>query len=418
MLTSYCFFSRVLNKKIQSNHLIIGMGLLLFLPSAVLFTLFENEFVNLSVFFLINFAFAIICFDCSFKFSVIYSILLDATMFLTEIITIYCLSFFLKIPINLYKSDTHMLIIIVLICKTLYFVCSQFLCLIVKKSSRKSDKSKHYLPLFIFPVITIITAVVFLLISLTTGIKNIYKIVIAIICTIYFLACIFIFIYYQRLLENEDKVNELVAEKRYFKLNSTYMNLLQSQNDELQILFHDTKHHYAALSSMENIEDVRAYVAKIYPELESKNNIAISKNKMLDLILNKYIVICKKNNIQFNIEVKTSSLDYIDDTELSVIINNILDNAVEAAMKSKKKQIDFSLRNINNMDLLSVINSCDVPPKYDDGKLITSKFDSNNHGFGTRIISRHAQKNNGKYEWFYNESEQKFHSTILFQKSH
>lgn len=417
MLTSYCFFLSVFDKKIKSNYLIMGIGLLLFLPSAVVFSLFENEFINLSVFFIINLSFALICFKCSLKLSVIYSILLDATMCLTEFITIYCLSYFLKIPMNLYKSDTHMLIIVVLICKSLYFICSQLFCIIIKKTNNKSTDSKHYLPLFIFPIITIVTSVVFLLISLETEIRSIFKITIAVICNVYFLACVFIFIYYQKLLENEAKVNELVSERRYFELNNTYMDLLQNQNDELQILFHDTKHHYMALNGMDNIEDVKAYIAKIYPELENKNNIAVSKNKMLDLILNKYIVICEKNNIKFNYEVKTSSLDYIDDTELSVIINNILDNAVESAMKSKEKQIDFSLRNINNMDLLSVINSCDTPPDHDDDKLITTKFDPNNHGFGTRIIKRHVQKNNGKYEWSYDENEHKFHSTILFQKT-
>ena len=147
---------------------------------------------------------------------------------------------------------------------------------------------------------------------------------------------------------------------------------------------------------------MKSYIAKIYPELEAKNIIKVSNNKMLDLIISKYIVDCKNNNIKFDYEVKTANLDYIDDAELSILLNNILDNAVEAAKNSSERYIEFSLRHIkNNMDLLSVINSCDISP----------------NGFGTKIIKKHAKKNNGKYEWFYDDTEHRFHLTILFQKN-
>ena len=138
---------------------------------------------------------------------------------------------------------------------------------------------------------------------------------------------------------------------------------------------------------------------------------------MLDLIISKYIVACKNNNIKFDYEVKTANLEYIDDAELSILFNNILDNAVEAAKISNEKYIEFSLRHINNMDLLSVVNSCDNPPKHYNRQLITTKFDTNNHGFGTKIIKKHAKKNNGKYEWSYDDKEHKFHLTILFQRN-
>ena len=68
------------------------------------------------------------------------------------------------------------------------------------------------------------------------------------------------------------------------------------------------------------------------------------------------------------------------------------------------------------MDLLNVVNSCDFPPKHTGKQLLTTKFDKSNHGFGTKIIKKYAKKNNGKYEWSYNDTEHKFHLTILFLK--
>lgn len=416
MLTSFCFFLRIYGKKLKSNFLILFIGLLLFIPSSFVFNIFGNEIINLLIFFAINAAFAWICFDISLRNAAIQSAILDTLMFSTEIITIFLVTSIFNIPTNQYKDDIHLAIILSLICKLLYFILSQLLALIIIKIGHRNNKIKQFLPLFIFPIITIASCVIFLFTALKTDVSPSYKISTTVVCFLYIFASIFMFIYYQTLANKDEKINELESEKRLYNLNSTYLEILQHQNDELQMLFHDTKHHYLALSSFENIEEIKEYISRIYPEIESKNAIKISSNKMLDLILNKYIVLCKQKNIKFDYEVQTANLDYIDDAELSIILNNILDNAVEAAVKSREKQIEFSLRHINNMDLLSVANSCDYSPKHHNGQLITTKFDTGNHGFGTKIIKKHAKNNNGKYEWFYDENEHRFHLTILFQR--
>lgn len=417
MLTSFCFFSRIYEKKQKSNLIILLIGLLLFIPSSFVFNLFENEIINLTVFFVVNAAYALICFDISFKNAAVQSVILDTLMFSTEIVTIFLLSAIFNLPTNQYKSDVHLLIIVVSICKLLYFILSQLLAFIIIKIGHKSNSSiKQFLPLFIFPVLTIASCIVFLFTALKTEVSLSYKIAIAVICILYIFSSVFIFIYYQLLANKEEKISELEAEKRLYNLNNTYLEILQHQNNELQMIFHDTKNHYTALSNFDNIEDVKAYISKIYPELEEKNIIKISNNKMLDLIISKYIVACKNNNIRFDYEVKTANLDYIDDAELSILLNNILDNAFEAAKTSSERYIEFSLRHINNMDMLSIVNSCDTPPKHINRQLLTTKFDTSNHGFGTKIIKKHAKKNNGKYEWFYDDKEHRFHLTILFQK--
>lgn len=419
MLTSFCFFSRIYEKKLKSNLWILCIGLLFFIPSSIIFNIIGNEIINLTVFFLINFAYSLICFKISVKNAAILSIILDTIMFSTEIITIFLLSLVLHIPINQYKNDVHTFIIIIAICKLAHFILSQLLAVVIAKvGNKKTGNLKQFIPLFIFPALTIASSTAFLYIALKTEVTNFYKIATTCICIFYIFASIFIFIYYQLLANKEEKINELESEKRMYSLNQNYLEILQHQNNELQMMFHDTKHHYMALSNFDNIDDVKTYIAKIYPELEAKNIIKITNNKMLDLIISKYIVACKSNRIKFDCEVKTANLDYIDDSELSILLNNILDNAVEAAKNSSEKYIEFSLRHINNnMDLLSVINSCDSPPKEDNGHLITTKFDTNSHGFGTKIIKKHAKKNNGKYEWFYDDTEHRFHLTILFQRN-
>ena len=415
MLISFCFFSRIYERK-KNVGITILIGLLLYMPGAVVCNLFQNEIVNTLLFFLINFVYGFICFDTSVKNAAIQSVMLDTLMMASECVTVFIFSVKLDFYPDDHKKNLYPLIIYALISKLAYFILSQLLTLIVIKTGNKNNNTRHFLPLFIFPVLSIATCVLFALMSYQTEMSPAHKMFFSAICVLYIFASVFVFIYYQILADKEKKINELESEKRLFNLNSAYMEILQHQNNELQMVFHDTKNHYATLNNFDNIDDVRAYISKIYPQIEGKNVIKISSNKMLDLIISKYIVLCKKDNIKFAYEVKTASLDYIDDAELSVILNNILDNAVEAAKQSQDRCIEFSLRHINNMDLLSVVNSCDNPPKHQNRKLITTKVDTNNHGLGSRIIEKHAKLNNGKYEWFYDDAEHRFHLTILFQR--
>lgn len=413
MLVSFCFFSRIYERKKKIGFILL-IGLLLFIPSSYIFSLFENEIINLLVFFSINVAYSLICYDISFKNSVIQSIILDVLMYSTEIITIFLLSIAFNIPINLYKNDIHQLIIVALICKLLYLILSQLVSIIIIKLGHKNDNVKQFLPLFIFPILTIASCTVFLYTALQTKVSLFYKIITTAICILYILASVFAFVYYQMLANKEKRIHELESENRMFELNKTYLEILEHQNNELQMHFHDTKNQYMTLSSFDDISEVREYISKIYPDLESKTVVNASSNKIINLILSKYIVLCKNHNIKLSYELQTANLDYIEDSELSIILNNILDNAVESASQSKEKTIELSIRHINNMDLLSVINSCDNPPIIKDNRLITTKRDSKAHGFGTRIIKKHAALNNATYEWFYDEEEKQFHTNLIF----
>jgi len=312
MLTSFCFFSRAYERK-KATGITLLIGLLLFIPASIIFILFENEIINIVLFFIINFIYAYVCFDVSIKTAVIQSIMLDTLMMTTEYVTVFGLSLIADYPSNYHKINLHAFILAALICKSTYFIISQLLGFIIIRTGHKNNSAGHYLPLFIFPVLSIASGVLFLLISYKTELETIYKIVFVIMFVLHIFASVFIFIYYQMFSDNEAKINELESEKRLYNLNKTYMDILKHHNDELQMVFHDTKNHYSALCNFESIDEVRAYISEIYPELEEKNTIRISNNKMIDLIISKYIVLCKENNIKFNYEVKTANLDYIED---------------------------------------------------------------------------------------------------------
>ena len=63
---------------------------------------------------------------------------------------------------------------------------------------------------------------------------------------------------------------------------------------------------------------------------------------MLDLILNKYTTICKNKNIILNIETFSENLSFINDADLSTVLNNLFDNSISESYDAPEG-FDFEL---------------------------------------------------------------------------
>ena len=284
----------------------------------------------------------------------------------------------------------------------------------IKRNELRANKKM--LPLFLYPVISICFTIYFLYLSEKYDISKFETNMYLIILLFDAIMCVIIFMYYGFLEEKDREIKELEKEQQFVELNNSYMQVLEHQNNEMRMMFHDTKNHYNAIANMDNTEEIHSYVDALFDDIQKYQIIKLTNNKMLDLLLSKYKAVCGSKNISFNIEVKTANLDYIDDSDLSILVCNLLDNAVESAEQSAEKSIVFSLRRVNTFDVLNVINSCDTEPEI-IGKIIrTSKKDKSAHGYGIKIISKYAKKNNAEYEWHYDNEAKKFNSTLIFKR--
>ena len=135
---------------------------------------------------------------------------------------------------------------------------------------------------------------------------------------------------------------------------------------------------------------------------------------MLDLIINKYQYICEDNHINFYVSIKTANLSHIEASDLTTLLGNLLDNAVDAAKMSKNRKIDLSLNNVNGIDVLTCVNSCDSKPQTIGNDLRTTKTDIEFHGLGMSSIKRVVKKYHGNFEWSYDEIEKEFTVYIAF----
>lgn len=412
-LITISFCNRVMEKKngyVRNQIIIFSLYVLAF----AIYNIFQNVVLNLSVSLLIYLLTMLIGYKEKFYKEIVYTIYLTIMMYASEAIVIYFLNpKYQAITENNSMSEIQGLLASIAT-KIINFILIQLLALIIRRRDFKNNKK--FFPLFIYPVISFAFTLQYYSLASKYDYTKSETNTFIVISVIDVIMCIAIFMYYGMLDEQNRKLKELEKEQQFVELNNSYMQVLEHQNNEMRMMFHDTKNHYNAIANMDSAEEIHSYVDELFDDIQKYQIIKLTNNKMLDLLLSKYKAVCSSKNICFNIEVKTANLDYIDDSDLSILVCNLLDNAVESAEHSAEKSIVFSLRRVNTFDVLNVINSCDTEPEI-KGKIIkTSKKNKSAHGYGIKIISKYAKKNNAEYEWHYDNEVKKFNSTLIFKR--
>lgn len=165
---------------------------------------------------------------------------------------------------------------------------------------------------------------------------------------------------------------------------------------------HNLKQHFIVLIEMlEDKENKEAsdYLRKLI-DTEVLRNVGISKtgNIVVDSLINAKYCIATKLDIKFEVVVHIPMQLPFHGADISVLLGNILDNAIEAAIKipEENRYIKCFMRYENSVLIITVINAFSGKVlKGKNGKLITNKSDSGNHGIGLESVNKIANKYHG-----------------------
>ncbi|MGN0327385.1 MAG: sensor histidine kinase [Lachnospira sp.] len=199
---------------------------------------------------------------------------------------------------------------------------------------------------------------------------------------------------------------------------SEYYKMLISHDEKQHILIHDIKKHLntiAFLNEQGNSEKINTYIKSIIDSDVLKTPKRLCDNDIMNMLLYQYINKCHELNIQFDIDIRSKTLDNIDDNDCTSLFSNLLDNSFAAASDSTNSYISLSITTVESSKsiLITLINSCDTNPFSSDGKLRTNKKDDKFHGYGLKSIKNTIEKYDGNIEQYYDQNEYLFHTIIL-----
>ncbi len=230
---------------------------------------------------------------------------------------------------------------------------------------------------------------------------------------------VFSFFQHNEQLHSEMTKAQVHSQREYDAIE--YYKMLIQQHENQSILIHDIRKHLNSISLLNEEGDpqkVASYINQIItsPALQKKTHFC--DNQMFNMILSRYARDCQEQGIQFHPDIRSNSLGFVSDEDLTALFCNLLDNSVEAAVKQEDSYIDLSVipREGTPFTLITVINSCRTNPfSPETGQLVTHKKDASRHGYGIKSINRIVAKYNGEIQMYYDKETLTFHTIIALK---
>ncbi len=160
---------------------------------------------------------------------------------------------------------------------------------------------------------------------------------------------------------------------------------------------HDLRHQIAALRNMSSEEQERS-IAELENAVLIYDSFPKSGNKDVDLILAEKSLLAEKHHIVIRSIVDGSRLSFMAVEELYSLLGNALDNAIEATTQEKdveRRIITLHAAARGNLMTIHVENPCEKEPLFMDGLPLTSKPDTDYHGYGMRSMRYLCEKYKG-----------------------
>lgn len=215
-----------------------------------------------------------------------------------------------------------------------------------------------------------------------------------------FLTMIIINTFYFVSLYRNDKEN------KKSELKQSINPLIQELLDEMKASEHEYKNHLNILYCMIQVckEDelrdrAKKYIGNVFENKNLLSNLSYIDNTILKGVLLSKINQAEKNEIicKYKIDSQLEGIA-LDDSELTVVLSNLLNNAIESASKSEKKYIDIFTTYQNGRYIIEVSNSVsnlteDMIPSISKVRFSTK---GTGRGYGLYNINKIVNKYKGK----------------------
>ena len=416
-ITAWSYFEQVFerkgSRKVEIWMFILGYSLLFVLSQ------FKNVLINTIAFLFVNLILLFSNFACKKLIGIIQVAFLTVVMGGTEVLAgnlMSCLSHDFKA----YQYDISVMIPLSVLSCLLYFFVIQIIAKLIKPAKDGTDTSTVFL-LSILPVVSVLITMTIAYISITTRIKPIVGILMAISVIALLMVNILVTVVYNHIqkMYNDRLELELIAQKA--KMDTENYKILENQYENQRVLIHDIRGHMQVMRGLlesKNYDELENYLLDMERDPALQKIARLCDNTVLNVILVHHASICKSLDIDIDFDIRQHSVDFISAHDITAIFDNLLTNAEEAAKNTSEKYIKLSATQQGETGMLiTIINSCDSAPDMDeDGNIKTKKKDKEHHGVGLKSVKQAVQRYHGVSRMYYNDEENRFHSVIHLTK--
>lgn len=203
-----------------------------------------------------------------------------------------------------------------------------------------------------------------------------------------------------RIIKDIDENHKNEMELQQMKMEHTYFSDVNSALEEIRILRHDMRGELAIIHGYNELgqtDKIRQHIEKKLHEMDIQLLPKIDEDNIITSFLNFKLKEARAENI--TVDIKSSLTEeseiYIDKEDICRILNNIINNAIEACKGCDEKYIRLSLNILGNCIIIKSENSFRGEINKEDGKILTIKKDRTKHGYGLKSVKSIAEKYGG-----------------------
>lgn len=193
--------------------------------------------------------------------------------------------------------------------------------------------------------------------------------------------------------DNAITIQKLEGDQKQYQKDSEYIK-------QLEIWKHDMKKHLQLLFSMTDPspdkERIQNYISGIQEGLDHTPAFVDTGNPLFDSIVSANSSGAVSKGIAVQLEMIVPRLDFIDDVDLSSILGNMWENAIESCIRARDCGTDtasiyFRTFVSNNHFAMELANTC-IPHETDE---LQSRKTGPGHGIGLNVIRNLTDKHHG-----------------------
>ena len=207
----------------------------------------------------------------------------------------------------------------------------------------------------------------------------------------------------QKIKKGKEKSDNSLLELRLKSYEQSIADLKVSY-EEIRKLKHDMNHCIQCIYTLvynNKLDEAKEYLSQLVSDkFISSTMLVTTKSEVVNAVLNSKFLQCKQNHIDLRYEI-TGSVENINDIDISILLGNLLDNAIEACMKlNENRRIDLKIFNEKNYLVLIINNRINNSVLKKNPLLKTSKKDKILHGMGISSIKDIVKAYNGIIQIF------------------
>lgn len=222
-------------------------------------------------------------------------------------------------------------------------------------------------------------------------------------------------------LEHEsEKINQYKNANAQLELQQKHYKEMLEKNHEVRGLWHDMNNHLITLEYLiknHASDEIENYLRQFHELLQNSADLNRSGNHVVDALLNYKIKVAADHQINFVHYIAIPEKLKINSIDLSIILGNLLDNAIEGCMRdcrrNQEKIIKFNMYYKRESLLIDIENTVDEKTIQKSGNNIVSskRNDADHYGYGISNVKQVLKSYQGNM--VYQILDDRFKCTIL-----